>query len=130
MPYLLGHHATMLRELSITTLQRLARPAAADHLDAGRVDRFTAILDSLPPIVVFETESGLLLADGYHRLAAAKRLGATTILADVRSGSSRDALDFAVALAAAERGITRDEARDAIGRRSGEPDEERHDGPV
>jgi ParB-like chromosome segregation protein Spo0J len=32
------------------------------------------MLDDLPPIVVVDTPEGLLLVDGYHRLAAA-RLG-------------------------------------------------------
>jgi hypothetical protein len=30
-------------------------------------------------VVVFNTEGGLLLVDGYHRLAAARRLGRTTL---------------------------------------------------
>ena len=44
------------------------------HLDAVRVERYAQMLDALPPIVVFDTPEGLLLVDGYHRLAAA-RLG-------------------------------------------------------
>jgi hypothetical protein len=44
------------------------------HLDARRVERYAQMLDALPPIVVFDTQEGLLLVDGYHRLAAA-RLG-------------------------------------------------------
>jgi hypothetical protein len=44
------------------------------HLDVVRVERYAQMLDALPPIVVFDTQEGLLLVDGYHRLAAA-RLG-------------------------------------------------------
>ena len=39
------------------------------HLDAARVQRYTEMLDTLPPVVVFDTGEGLLLADGAPRLA-------------------------------------------------------------
>src|SRR5215216_4067199 len=45
------------------------------HLDAVRVERYAQMLDALPPIVVFDTPEGLLLVDGYHRLAAARLRG-------------------------------------------------------
>jgi len=45
------------------------------HLDASRVERYARMLDTLPPVVVFETPEGLLLVAGYHRLAAPRRQG-------------------------------------------------------
>ena len=45
------------------------------HLDAAQVKRYAEMLDALPPLVVFDTGEALLLADGYHRLAAARRCG-------------------------------------------------------
>ena len=54
--------------------------------------------------MVFETERGLLLADGYHRVAAARLRGERTIEAEVRLGSWDDALRYV-----ASRGNTSDE---------------------
>jgi len=88
------------------------------HLDASKVGRYAAILDQLPPVVVFKTERGLLLVDGYHRVAAAQALGRTTVAADVTVGSRSDALRYAIARASAEREMTEDEAAAAIARRS------------
>jgi len=62
------------------------------HLDASRVERYARILDTLPPVVVFETPEGLLLVAGYHRLAASRRLGLETVEAEVHTGSRHDAL--------------------------------------
>ena len=61
------------------------------HLDAARVERYARTLDTLPPLVV-DTPEGLLLADGYHRVAASRRLGLEEVEAEVRTGTRRDAL--------------------------------------
>ena len=61
-----------------------------------------------------------LLADGYHRVAAAEQLGWTSVPADVRAGDRADALRFAVRLAQRQRGLTEDEAVATIVRRSEE----------
>ena len=62
------------------------------HLDAARVERYARTLDALPPVVVVDTPEGLLLADGYHRVAASRRLGLEEVEAEVRPGTRRDAL--------------------------------------
>jgi hypothetical protein len=59
----------------------------------------------------------MLLADGYHRLAAAQQRGETTIDAEIRRGSRADALEYAATVGAAQRGITPEQAEDAIKRR-------------
>jgi ParB-like chromosome segregation protein Spo0J len=73
--------------------------ASRTHLDAARVAWYVEHLDEAEPVTVFDLDEGLLLADGHHRVEAARRLGHSPVKADVRAGSRRDALDFAVALA-------------------------------
>src|SRR5947208_12939427 len=66
------------------------------HLDPDRVERYRQSVDRVAPVVVFDTEDGLLLADGYHRVAAALREGREIIEAEVRSGSRHEALERAL----------------------------------
>ena len=62
------------------------------HLDAARVESYAQMLDTLAPVVVFDTPEGKLVADGYHRVAAARQRGWQTVEAVVRRGSRREAL--------------------------------------
>src|SRR5215213_131535 len=80
------------------------------HLDTARVERYAEVLDALPPVVVFDTAEGLLLADGYHRVAAARRRGLRTVEAEVRRGSRHDALRYAATVGATQRGISPEDA--------------------
>jgi hypothetical protein len=94
-------------------------PAGADpapHVDPERVAAMVPVFDSLPPITVFETPEGLLVADGYHRMAAARRLEREWITIELRTGTKHDALAFAVENARRERGLPEDQARGAIER--------------
>ncbi len=77
------------------------------------------MLDRLPPVVVFQTAHQLVLADGYHRLAAAQRGGAETIEAELRTGTEADALRYAVDVGAAQRKMRPEEVRAHILRRFG-----------
>ncbi|HJU18724.1 MAG TPA: ParB/RepB/Spo0J family partition protein [Stellaceae bacterium] len=58
--------------------------------------RYKDAFARLPPVDVFETPEGLLLADGFCRMAAAERLGLTEIEANVLTGSRADAVEHAV----------------------------------
>lgn len=62
------------------------------------VEDYSECFDQLPPIVVFKTqdESKYVLVDGWHRLTAAEKLGLAEIEADVKYGSLKDALEFAL----------------------------------
>ena len=89
------------------------------HLDAARVQRYTEMLDTLPPVVVFDTGERLLLADGYHRVAAARRGGLETVKAEVRRGSRHDALRYAAMVGATQqRGVSPEDITSYIRRRS------------
>jgi hypothetical protein len=104
----------VIQQVEIAALMPEPIVASKPHLDPERVSWYLGRLDKAEPVTVFDLEEGLLLADGHHRVEAAQRLGQTTIKADVRQGSRTDALDFAVALAQEQRGITAEVALDAI----------------
>ena len=48
----------------------------------------------MPPVTVYEVDGRWVLADGFHRHAAAVMLGRRSIPAEVREGSMAEALDF------------------------------------
>ena len=90
------------------------------HLDATRMERYARMLEALPPVVVFDTPEGLLVVDGYHRLAAARQRGLETVEADVRTGSRHDALRYAARVGAAQHGISPEDAASYIERHAQE----------
>jgi uncharacterized ParB-like nuclease family protein len=70
----------------------------------------------LPPVIVFRDTGDYWLADGFHRLAAYHKSRRTTISADVRTGTQRDAILYAVG-ANSKHGLrrTNDDKRKAVG---------------
>ena len=110
----------MVTQVEIAALLAHAEADPAAHLDADRVVACVRAGDAVPPIVVYETPEGLLVADGHHRLAAARQRGLTTIAADVRTGTRSDALRYAAATAAAARGISVADAMERIRHHSGD----------
>ena len=52
--------------------------------------------DQFPPVTVFYDGVDYYLADGFHRLHAAKRLGRASIQANVEQGTLRDAILFSL----------------------------------
>jgi ParB-like chromosome segregation protein Spo0J len=60
------------------------------------IRRYEESFEKLPPIDLFQTPDGLLVADGFHRLAAAERLGLSKVEARMHRGTREDALEFAV----------------------------------
>ena len=47
--------------------------------------------DKFPPIKVFHDGNKFILADGFHRVAAYKRMGSATVAAEIVEGTERDA---------------------------------------
>ena len=88
------------------------------HLDPDRVRRYAEQLDDLPPVVAFRTEQGLILVDGYHRVAAAQARGRESIEAEIRDGSAHDALRYAATIGAKQRGLSQEEVMRHLRRRS------------
>jgi ParB-like chromosome segregation protein Spo0J len=103
-----------MTRLKIADILRTSLVDPGRHLDLQRVEQYRRSIDRLAPVVAFKTEEGLLLADGYHRVAAALREGRDTVEAEVRTGSRRDALQYAADVGAGQRGISPDEAENRI----------------
>lgn len=72
----------------------------ADEMAAGAI---------FPPIIVFHDGANYWLADGYHRVEAARKIERTQIDADVREGEQRDAILHGVGANAAH-GLRRTQA--------------------
>lgn len=86
-----------------------------DRLDADAVERYADAWSRTPPVTVVEVDGRYLLADGFHRHAAAAKLGRRMISAEVRVGSYAEALDVASAANLAHGlPLTRAERRRAV----------------
>lgn len=109
-------------ELRISDLSQDSIELSRPHLDPDTVSYYLEHLDDATPVVVFDVDGILLLADGHHRIAAAEQLGRPTVRADVRKGQRRDALQFAVDLGQQQRGQTEEQILKAIARRGQRPE--------
>lgn len=68
----------------------VSEAAVAEYAEAMiRGDRF-------PPVIVFQSDEGLILADGFHRVRSAKQAGFETITAEIRQGTRLDALRYSL----------------------------------
>jgi ParB-like chromosome segregation protein Spo0J len=75
------------------------------------------ILDELPPVVLFKLDGELIIADGFHREAAAERLGRSEIEAEIRPGTREEALEYAIrANVNHGKALTREEYKEAVRR--------------
>lgn len=69
--------------------------AARDEATVSRYAEDMAAGAEFPPIVVFHDGQQHILADGFHRVAAALKAGWHTLPADIRQGDVRDAILYA-----------------------------------
>lgn len=83
-----------LRNLALNDLVLDPNLNLRDRLDDFTVERYADSWDRLPPITVFDVDGKFLIADGFHRHAAAVMLGKRAIPAEIRAGSFTEALDF------------------------------------
>jgi len=89
----------MTRKLKLSEIVTDAGTQVRASLNEATVAEYTdALADGakFPPVIVFHDGSRYLAADGFHRIHAANRIGATQIECDVRKGSKADALKFAL----------------------------------
>jgi hypothetical protein len=69
------------------------------HLDDVTVGEYAEAMargDRFPPVVVFQNDGEFILADGFHRVKAGHRAGRKHLPAEIRQGSRKDALRFAL----------------------------------
>lgn len=86
-------------EIPVLRVRTNGATQARATLDNAVVREYAEALQGgavFPPIVVFYDGEDHWLADGFHRLKAHARIGATTISATVKSGTVRDARLYAV----------------------------------
>lgn len=91
----------MKTKLAIENINTEAGTQVRVELDEERVESYAAAMqrgEELPPIHVFQREgdSTYILSDGYHRLAAARKLGKTEVEVKVHVGDRRDAVLLAI----------------------------------
>ncbi|MBC7929936.1 MAG: ParB N-terminal domain-containing protein [Rubrivivax sp.] len=83
-------------------LELLSRDRAVQsrtQLDQKTVSEYAELIADgaeFPPLVVFDDGESLWVADGFHRAEAAERAGLETFPCEVRPGTRRDAILFAV----------------------------------
>ncbi len=89
----------MIKLLSIDAITRDEAIQPRATLDPAIVAEYAQAMEdgaAFPPITVFDDGQTKWLADGFHRRAAAKDNGRPEISANVRTGTRRDAILFAV----------------------------------
>jgi len=89
-----GITAVKIREVPLDDLVLDPNLNLRDRLDDFTVERYADSWDRLPPITVYKVDDRILVADGFHRHAAAVMLGKRTIRAEIIEGTFTDALDF------------------------------------
>ncbi len=103
---------TDIANMALHLIQTDGDTQARVQLDWIALDEYAAAMAEgaqFPPVIVYQDAGGYWLADGFHRLEAAKRAGRGWLEAEVRQGSRRDALLFACG-ANASHGVRRTNA--------------------
>lgn len=80
--------------LEIKSIVRDARYQIRRKMDQATVDRYANLYRNgteLPPVQVVQIGEGLVLVDGWHRVAAREVLGKPEVLAEISEGTEREA---------------------------------------
>lgn len=88
----------MAKAVDIDKINRTNAVQIRSRLNQDAVERYMENFDQLPPIVLFDVRGfeEYILADGFHRIEAAIRLGHETIKSDIMTGSLNEAMEYAV----------------------------------
>ena len=91
---------TTIRRLRLSQIRTDADTQSRARIDEATVGEYAGRMivgDPFPAIVVFHRDSTYILADGFHRVCAARMAQLETLLADVRHGTRTDALKYSLA---------------------------------
>ncbi|WP_210482888.1 hypothetical protein [Microvirga antarctica] len=104
---------SVIETLSIVEIIADLKAQNREHgLDAKTVADYREAMTEgakFPPVAVFRSAAGTFLADGFHRYEAARLEAFTSIECDIRTGTLRDAILYAVG-ANADHGLKRTNA--------------------
>lgn len=101
-----------MHELDLSLIRTDPGTQARARLDMGTVAEYEEAIEEngrawpFPPVIVYHDGTVHWLADGFHRVAAARRMLLETAPADMREGTRRDAILFATG-ANADHGLKR-----------------------
>ena len=84
---------------SKTAARRCASKPNADTIEKYAADMLDGAV--FPPVILFDDGAILWPGDGFHRIAATRRIKRTEINAEIRKGTARDAILHAVGANAA-----------------------------
>ncbi len=90
-----------VRDIAVADIVSDPRTQPRITLDTGLIDDYANTMmadgyDPFPPVVIFFDGKNNWLADGFHRVAAARNIGLEEVKADVREGGVREAILFSV----------------------------------
>src|SRR5258708_6548944 len=91
--------APNIAKLRLDSIRLNAGTQTRAHIDDATVAEYAEAMargDCFPPVVVFQNDGDVVLADGFHRVKAARRAKLKHLLAEIRQGGRSDALRFAL----------------------------------
>jgi len=74
-----------------------------EALDEDRIKFLATVFEGWDPLIAYNVDGKLYLADGYHRYAAARYAGLQEIPIEIREGTFRDALECTLTVNASSR---------------------------
>ena len=86
-------------KLKLDSIRLDAGTQTRAHIDDGTVTEYAEAMirgDRFPPVVLFQRNGDLILGDGFHRVRAARKAKFKHIFAEIRQGTRRDAIRFAL----------------------------------
>ena len=90
---------SIIQDLEISKISATDETQSRCKLDSETINEYAESMNSgviLPPVTIYDDGENHYLADGFHRLEAAKKCGLSTINAEVRQGSKSDAILYSV----------------------------------